>query len=325
MPGSVTSVFGEAEGFEAALRDEGCTGFLVTKGSAFRARLTKILLDRLRLVSAEEELPRIFVIAVPANTVLVSWAVGEEAAPVWGGIELRAGEMLTLSAGSRLHVRTDGPCRWHMILMLENELLCYGHALCGARFVLPPGQTVWRPSPAAGRRLGGLHRAAIRKAAAGSRSLADLEAAHGLEQQVIEGVIECLCSRPLTEESPTTSRYRGILAGLEDLLQVEPMVRLAKICTTLGVSQRLLRRCCERSLGMSPRRYQQLRRMQLVNRVLRSESPDAARISAIAKRFGFRELGRFAASYRALYGELPSTTLRRASQRADGLSPRRSL
>lgn len=324
MPGSVTSVFGEAEGFEAALRDEGCIGLFVTKGGTFRARLTNILLDRLHLASAEEELARIFVIAVPANTVFVSWAIGEEPAPVWGGIGLRAGEMLTLSAGNRLHARTGGPCRWQMILMSQNELLCYGRALCGAQFVLPPGPAVWRPPPAAGRRLRGLHRAAIHKAAAGSRLLTDPEVAHGLEQQVIDGVVECLSSRPLTEESPAAGRHRGILAGLEDLLQAEPLIRLAEICATLGVSQSLLRQCCERSLGMSPGRYQRLRRMRLVHRALRAESPDPAHISAIARRLGFRGLGRFAASYHALYGELPSATLRRTSQRAK-LSLRRPL
>jgi len=34
MPGSVTSVFGEAENFEAALREEGFTGLLVTEAGA---------------------------------------------------------------------------------------------------------------------------------------------------------------------------------------------------------------------------------------------------------------------------------------------------
>jgi hypothetical protein len=36
------------------LRAEGCAGLLVTGGGAFRARLTQITLDHLRLASAEE-------------------------------------------------------------------------------------------------------------------------------------------------------------------------------------------------------------------------------------------------------------------------------
>jgi hypothetical protein len=46
MPGSVTSVFGEAERFEAALREEGCTGLFVTEGGEFRARLMQTSVSR---------------------------------------------------------------------------------------------------------------------------------------------------------------------------------------------------------------------------------------------------------------------------------------
>jgi hypothetical protein len=106
MPGSVTSVFGEVESFEAALREEGFTGLLVTEAGGFRSRLTQITLDRLRLANAEEELARIAVIAVPANTVLISWPSGKTPAPLWGGIAMKAGEMMTLGSGNRVHTRT---------------------------------------------------------------------------------------------------------------------------------------------------------------------------------------------------------------------------
>ena len=71
MPGSVTSVFSEAQDFEAALRAEGGAGLLVTGRAASRARLTQITLDRLRLASAEEEAARIAFFAGLASTVLI--------------------------------------------------------------------------------------------------------------------------------------------------------------------------------------------------------------------------------------------------------------
>ena len=40
MPGSVTSVFSEAEDFEAALGEDGCLGLLIIGPGQFRARLT---------------------------------------------------------------------------------------------------------------------------------------------------------------------------------------------------------------------------------------------------------------------------------------------
>ena len=57
MPGSVTSVFSEAEDYEVALREEGCCGLLVTGSGEFSARLTQVALHRLRLSAAEEIWP----------------------------------------------------------------------------------------------------------------------------------------------------------------------------------------------------------------------------------------------------------------------------
>jgi hypothetical protein len=52
MPGSVTSVFSEAADFEAALREEGGLGLLITGRDQFQARLTQVKLHRLQLVGS---------------------------------------------------------------------------------------------------------------------------------------------------------------------------------------------------------------------------------------------------------------------------------
>jgi hypothetical protein len=49
MPGSATLVFSEPEDFEAALRAEGCLCLWITGRGQFRARLTRVSLNRLRL------------------------------------------------------------------------------------------------------------------------------------------------------------------------------------------------------------------------------------------------------------------------------------
>jgi hypothetical protein len=111
MPGSVTSVFSEPGDFEAALREEGGLGLLITGRGQFRARLTQVKLHRLRLSAAEEELSRIAFVAVPADLILVSLPIAGRPAPIWGGIEMRASEIMTLGPGQRVHARTDGPSR----------------------------------------------------------------------------------------------------------------------------------------------------------------------------------------------------------------------
>jgi AraC-like DNA-binding protein len=322
MPGSRASVFGEAEDFQAALSADGVAGVLFTGSGQFQARLTQVGLDHLRLAAVEETQSRVAFITVPRGMVFVSFPVNGGPSPVWGGFEIRAGEMITLGSGQRVHARTVGPCHWYAIQVPERQLADYGRALSGARFIIPPAAR-WRPRRAALRQLRHLHRAAIRMAEARSGVLTDLQGAHGLEQQLLHALIECL-SDPADEETVTERRHRDLLARFEDLLAAELFLPLADICAALGVSQRSLGECCKQHLGMGPSAYRRLRAMQQVYRALRNGTADGASVSEVARRHGFRQLGRLAADYCALYGELPSATLRRGLGQDTLRLPRRA-
>lgn len=307
MPGSRTSVFGGLAEFEDALHSEGVSSQLVTGQGQFRARLTQVALHRLCLAAGEEQLSRIAFVEVPSATVLVSLAIGEGPSPIWGGIAMRNNEIVTIGPGERLHARTAGPCRWSTIRAPLDDILRYGQAMCGTRLPAPSGIARWRPP---GRDLHNLHRAAIRTAEARSAALGDPAAAHGLEQQLLHALIECLTSPPAHQETPAARRHRNVMARFETLLLDIPLRQLTDIAVLLGVSPRLLRACCHTHLGLGPSVYRRRRAMQQAHRELRGAA--TASVSAVARRSGFRDLGRFAGRYRALYGELPSTTLRRA-------------
>jgi len=135
----------------------------------------------------------------------------------------------------------------------------------GAEFVVPPIAR-WRPPRAALRQLRHFHRAAIRAAEMRSRALADNEAAHGLEQQLIHALVECVSARSVDRETEATCRHRDILARFEDLVQDQPFLDIAEICGALGISERTLRRCCEEQLGMGSTEYVRRRRPELVGR-----------------------------------------------------------
>jgi AraC-like DNA-binding protein len=64
---------------------------------------------------------------------------------------------------------------------------------------------------------------------------------------------------------------------------------------------------------MSPSRYVRLRQLNQVRAALRRADPATASIGAIANQYGITELGRFSVAYRTIFGESPSTTLRRFS------------
>jgi len=281
MPGSLTSVFGEPDDFQAALKRDGVSALLITGDGDFRARLTRVVLDRLSLTAAEEEAPRVAFITVPADTVLVTLPVGGRPFPVWGGMETQAGELVTLGPGERFHARSDGPCAWDAIYAPARDLVEYGRALIGDEFTLAPTSR-WRPRSAAMRDLRHFFRAAIRMAETRSGAPTGIRAAHGLEQQLIGALLECVSAGPAGEETPSARRHRGISARFEDLLQAEPFPRMTEIRAALGVSERTLCECAKKHLGMSPSRYSRLHRMQQVRRALRSGDPGTSTVSEVA-------------------------------------------
>ena len=100
----------------------------------------------------------------------------------------------------------------------------------------------------------------------------------------------------------------------EDALALYPgSLDMSELCVALSIPERSLRGCCAEFLGMSPTRYHLLRRLNLARAGLQRSEFERQGVADVARRCGFAELGRFAAAYRAVFGELPSATWRRAS------------
>jgi AraC-like DNA-binding protein len=99
-----------------------------------------------------------------------------------------------------------------------------------------------------------------------------------------------------------------------DLIEAAPHLplttsTLAKQC---HVSARTLQEGFRRHLGMSPMAYLRAVRLRRAHRDLRSANPSHSSVAAIAHRWGFTHLGRFAAAHESMFGETPLKALRAA-------------
>jgi AraC-like DNA-binding protein len=86
-------------------------------------------------------------------------------------------------------------------------------------------------------------------------------------------------------------------------------IRIPDICLALRVSRRELEYAFRSTFDTSPREFLHKLRLNAIHRALRHSDPTNS-IIGIAFDHGITHLSRFAADYRALFGEKPSDTLR---------------
>lgn len=87
-------------------------------------------------------------------------------------------------------------------------------------------------------------------------------------------------------------------------------VSLADVAAACHVSVRALQLAFRRHLGTTPSAYLRRMRLEGVRRELRERDAEETTVTEVAARWGFAHPGRFAASYRDAFAELPSRTLR---------------
>ncbi|MGW7402787.1 AraC family transcriptional regulator [Streptomyces sp. NPDC054833] len=113
-------------------------------------------------------------------------------------------------------------------------------------------------------------------------------------------------------DRPVPSGFARPVKRVVDAIHARPEhpYTTTELADLAGVSARWLQEVFRRQVGSSPMTYLRDVRMDRVRAELAAADPDATTVGAVAYRWGFGHLGRFAEKYRARFGELPSETLR---------------
>ncbi|UIN53922.1 helix-turn-helix domain-containing protein [Pseudomonas kribbensis] len=93
----------------------------------------------------------------------------------------------------------------------------------------------------------------------------------------------------------------------------EQTLNLLELSRVAGVTLRQLQQTFKAYTGMSPSHWLRLRRLNSARRELLKRSPADTTVAEVAMNWSFWHLGRFSSSYRAMFKELPSETLKSSS------------
>ena len=139
-----------------------------------------------------------------------------------------------------------------------------------------------------------------------------------LTQQLLEDCLyildnACVCLdrgglQRRTEERAIMKRIGEWAADLP-----EETLNLLELSQVAGVSLRQLQHAFKAFTAMTPTHWLRLRRLNSAHRELLARTPNETTVAEVAMNWSFWHLGRFSSSYRALFKELPSETLKRAA------------
>jgi AraC-like DNA-binding protein len=313
MPSSSVRTVTDPDAYFAGIRNLQVEGVLTRRGQ-FRAEATRIDLHRLWMYRSGESLSRIMKITPSGRRALLFFPTDpDQPAMQSNGIETSQNQIVMFGLRWAYYLRSSAACRWGTMSLTPEDLAAIGEAIIGRELVPPAFPHRIRPPAPALSRLLKLHEAAGHLAKTAPDILAKPEVARAMEQALVEAMVFCLAGGQ-SDDVRNVRRHRGtVMQRLEEALETntEGPLYMAELCAAVGVSYWTLRDCCLEYLGMSPKRYLWLRRVHLARRALRSADAESTTVTEIATNYGFWELGRFSVAYRSLFGESPSTTLRR--------------
>ena len=285
-----------------------------TRGK-FHSDITQIGLNRLWMQRFHQQLAQVNSVTIRPGRKVIGFLTKEHQPTLQHcGMDVSAGAII-VNDFDTIHQRSGVDFYYGAMSLPLDDFDAAAKAISGYEF---PGTTLKhlvRPSPALMSRLLELHKMVGQIAETTPYILELPEVIQALEQQLIHLMIRCLTDGLPSRMTLGNQRHDTIVAKFEEYLEANPNtpLYLPEICAAIGAAERTLRVACEQHLGMGPIRYLSLRRMHLVRRALLQADPSTTTITRIATDHGFWELGRFSVTYRALFGETPSVTLRRPS------------
>ncbi|WIB76922.1 helix-turn-helix domain-containing protein [Curtobacterium sp. MCPF17_002] len=128
-----------------------------------------------------------------------------------------------------------------------------------------------------------------------------------LNRRLAVVVLDTFPVRDRGTDVPVANRLRDAIRFIEARASDRPSV--PEIAAACGLSQRGLQDVFARTLDSTPHRFLRDHRLDRVRQeLLRSDGSEG--VSAVGRRWGFTNQGRFAAAYRERFGEDPATTMR---------------
>jgi AraC-like DNA-binding protein len=136
-----------------------------------------------------------------------------------------------------------------------------------------------------------------------------------VERQICFEILNCLDhSTAHSRGVDRSKRHRAMKLSLDMIASRSPQdISVLDLVNNSGVSQRTLEYAFLDRFAITPQQYLNALRLHRVHLQLLSSHQRATTVEEVAQQHGYTQSGHFAQAYRAIYGQLPSRTLKQSS------------
>ena len=215
MPSSAVQTFTDPDDYAALIRNTKAE-LTVTGRGEFTAKIIRIDLHRLWMQRFSDNLPRVGHSAGSSGRVIVSFRTQPGPSLLWGSTEMGLTNIVRHGEGESTFQRSSGSASWGAMSLPVADAAVVGETLGGCDLTPPRNAFLVTPSPSAMAKLQRLHASVGELAEKAPQIIANSDAAHGLEQALIEAMVHCLVSLVMS----SISRRRNGLMALSVLLEI---------------------------------------------------------------------------------------------------------
>ena len=308
---SATLQFTDIDLLAAAIRNWNHEGIQLEPG-AFRSRLDLVHTAAMQIHRVQLS-PAILVrgLSVPGSIVFGVQTGGTNRAK-WRGRTIASDDVVTFDGRAEIDFQTTGASEITVVSVDRQLFEQHAIAICGKS--LPrasAGDRLKISSPPGAESLIRTWAELIDSSLTLGAQLADDHLARHFEDKILEVLLSNVSEvdhKPgITERRCIAHRARQYM-----VLNMDEPMTITEICTAIGAAERTLQLGFRECFGLNPKKFLKLLRLNAAHRSLQHPEPGTT-VTAVALRWGFFHLARFAGEYRQLFDETPSTTLRRVA------------
>ncbi len=222
--------------------------------------------------------------------------------------------IVDLQGGEELDFRT--PRQHEVVIAVINAQALTDYSIKFEHRPPPPGAPADDPvvdAPTQAARLRAVLNSVFSSLQASPQMLASETMRRTLEQTLPGSILDALGCPPEQRAPSGKTRQRIVERARHFMLEhIDEPISVEDLCLHLHVSRRTLQYSFQDVLDLNPVRFLRALRLNGARRSLKAADPRQDTVTDIAARWGFWHLSHFATDYRAMFGEQPSDTLRRA-------------